>query len=219
MDEKKARFIDFMLEADVLRFGSFVTKSGRKTPYFINTGNYRTGKHLCVLGQYYARLIEETAGGDFTALFGPAYKGIPLVSAAAEALYREYGIDRPYLFNRKETKDHGEGGSLIGYTPKDGDTVLIVEDVVTAGTALRETLPLLLNTAKVKIPYMFISVDRSEIGTGETPLTAKEQIKEEFGIEIRSLVTVYDLHEYLQHKKEYAPMISAMEAYMDQYCR
>ena len=139
---EKKRFIEFMMDADVLRFGDFVTKSGRNTPYFVNTGNYRTGAQIAGLGQFYAQLVHDTGCG-FDALFGPAYKGIPLVTACAASLYREYGLDKPYFFNRKEAKDHGEGGNLVGYKPKDGDRIAIIEDVITAGTAVRETMPLL----------------------------------------------------------------------------
>lgn len=115
-------------------FRLFVTKSGRNTPYFVNTGNYKTGEQIAKLGKFYASLIKETVGEDFSAMFGPAYKGIPLATAAAASLYNEYGISKPYFFNRKEEKDHGEGGSLVGYKPKDGDKIIIIEDVITAGT-------------------------------------------------------------------------------------
>ena len=162
LTEKKKEFIQFMLSADVLRFGQFVTKSGRHTQYFVNTGNYKTGAQLSRLGRYYAQLVADVTGGDFDAMFGPAYKGIPLASACAMALYEEHQIDKPYLFNRKEVKDHGEGGSMVGYKLQDGDRVVVIEDVVTAGTALRESIPLLKACADVRIPHMFISVDRCE---------------------------------------------------------
>ena len=141
LTQAKREFIEFMMSADVLRFGSFVTKSGRNTPYFVNTGNYRTGKQLATLGKFYAKLIHDTLGEDFDAMFGPAYKGIPLVSAAAATLATEYGLDKPYFFNRKEVKDHGEGGNMVGYKPVDGDRIILVEDVITAGTAVREVVP------------------------------------------------------------------------------
>ena len=129
LTEKKKEFIEFMLSAQVLRFGHFVTKSGRNTQYFVNTGNYKTGAQLSRLGSYYAGLVKDTVGGEFEAMFGPAYKGIPLASACSIALYNDYGIDKPYFFNRKEVKDHGEGGSLVGYKPKDGDRIAIIEGV------------------------------------------------------------------------------------------
>ncbi|HCA34629.1 MAG TPA: orotate phosphoribosyltransferase [Lachnospiraceae bacterium] len=219
--ESKARFIEFMLESDVLRFGDFTTKSGRKSPYFVNTGNYRTGRQIATLGKFYAQLVEEKVGQDFDAMFGPAYKGIPLVCAAAGALYTEYGIDKPYFFNRKEAKDHGEGGTLVGYKPKDGDRVIIIEDVITAGTAVHETMPILKNAARVEVPDMFISVDRSEVG--QVPgKTAIMQVKEEFGLNVHALITVADLYEYLkdhlEHRSEYAQVLPRMEEYMDKYC-
>ena len=140
--KSKNGFIEFMTNAGVLTFGDFTTKSGRKTPYFVNTGNYKTGAHISTLGDYYADLVL-SSGEKFDALYGPAYKGITLASATAASLYRNHGTDIPYFFNRKEVKDHGEGGSLIGYKPKDGDKIIIIEDVVTAGTAVRESLTLL----------------------------------------------------------------------------
>ena len=144
----KKKFIEFMMSADVLRFGQFVTKSGRHTPYFVNTGNYKTGLQSSMLGSFYAELIHETVGDAFDAMFGPAYKGIPLVTACSGALAREYGVDKPFFFNRKEAKDHGEGGSIVGYKPQDGDRVIIIEDVITAGTAIRETMPVLQSCAR-----------------------------------------------------------------------
>ena len=161
----KKEFIEFMMSADVLRFGDFTTKSGRKTPYFVNTGNYKTGLQNSRLGEFYAALVKETVGGDFDAMFGPAYKGIPLATSVSGALARNYGIDKPFFFNRKEAKDHGEGGSIVGYKPQDGDRVIIIEDVITAGTAIRETMPVLKGCADVKVTDMFISVNRCEVGT------------------------------------------------------
>ena len=163
----KEEFITFMVRSGVLTFGDFVTKSGRKTPYFINTGNYKTGAQASKLGDYYAACIQERFPGGLDCLFGPAYKGIPLVVSAAASLYRNYGRDLPYCFNRKEAKDHGEGGSLVGYKPQDGDRVAIVEDVVTAGTAVRESIALFQDVAKVDIRALFVSVDRMERGTRE----------------------------------------------------
>lgn len=214
---KKKEFIQFMLSAQVLRFGNFVTKSGRNTQYFVNTGNYRTGAQLARLGSYYAALVKEATGGDFTAMFGPAYKGIPLASACAVALFRDFGIDRPYFFNRKEVKDHGEGGGLVGYQPQDGDKVIIIEDVITAGTAVRETMPVLKACAKVEVPHMFISVDRCEVG--KTPgKTAIMEVQEEFGIQVHPIVNVADIHEYLKTNGTDPELLKAMESYMEQYC-
>ena len=191
--DEKIKFIEFMMESDVLRFGDFVTKSGRNTPYFVNTGNYRTGRQIATLGKFYAALVKETVGDGFDCMFGPAYKGIPLAAGCAAALYSEYGIDKPYFFNRKEEKDHGEGGSIVGYKPKDGDKVIIIEDVITAGTAIRETMPVLKAAADVEVKDMFISVNRCEVGT--TPgKTAIMEVGEDFGINVHSIVTVKDIY-------------------------
>ena len=217
LTQAKREFIEFMMSADVLRFGNFVTKSGRNTPYFVNTGNYRTGKQLATLGKFYARLIHETLGDQFDAMFGPAYKGIPLAAVTASTLAQEYDLDKPYFFNRKEAKDHGEGGSLVGYKPQDGDRVIIIEDVITAGTAVRETVPVLQAAAKVSIPDMFISVNRCEVGQ-HAGKTAVMEVKEEFGINVHAIITVADIHEYLKEKPEYASVLSLMEQYMDKYC-
>ena len=213
----KKEFIEFMMSADVLRFGSFVTKSGRNTPYFVNTGNYKTGLQNSRLGEFYAALVKETVGDEFDAMFGPAYKGIPLATSTAGALARNYGIDKPFFFNRKEAKDHGEGGSLVGYKPKDGDRVIIIEDVITAGTAIRETMPVLTGAADVKVTDMFISVNRCEVG--QTPgKTAVMEVGEEFGIRVHALITVQDIYEYLKEQGTYGDILPLMEAYMAQYC-
>ena len=213
----KKEFIEFMMESDVLRFGSFVTKSGRNTPYFINTGNYRTGKQIATLGKFYAQLVKEQCGDNFDCMFGPAYKGIPLAAACAGSLYDEYGIDKPYFFNRKEAKDHGEGGSLVGYKPKDGDNVIIIEDVITAGTAVCETMPILRNAANVEVKDMFISVNRCEIGQNASK-TAVMEVMDEFGIKVHSIVTVKDIYDYLKADGGYGEVLSDMEKYMEKYC-
>ena len=211
-------FIEFMMSADVLRFGNFVTKSGRNTPYFVNTGNYRTGKQLATLGKFYARLIHETLGDQFDAMFGPAYKGIPLAAVTASTLAQEYDLDKPYFFNRKEEKDHGEGGSFVGYKPVDGDRINLVEDVITAGTAVREVMPQIMSCGDVKVTHMFISVNRCEVGKdGEK--TAVMEVKEQFGIDVHAIVTVQDIHEYLKEDPKYADVLAHMEQYMAQYCR
>ena len=188
----KNDFISFMQEAGVLTFGDFTTKSGRKTPYFVNTGNYKTGKYISVLGDYYADLIV-SSGEKYNALYGPAYKGITLAAAAASSLYRNHNIDVPYFFNRKEAKDHGEGGSLIGYKPKDGDRIIIIEDVVTAGTAVRESLLLLKAVANIDVTALFVSVDRMERGTGER--STLNELKDEFGINVYPIINANDIVE------------------------
>lgn len=213
----KKEFIEFMMAADVLRFGSFVTKSGRQTPYFVNTGNYKTGLQSSRLGEFYAALVQQTLGGEFDAMFGPAYKGIPLAASTAGALARNFGIDKPFFFNRKEAKDHGEGGSIIGYQPKDGDRVILIEDVITAGTAIREVMPVLKACADVRVTDMFISVNRCEVG--QTPgKTAVMEVGEEFGIRVHALITVQDICEYLREQGSYGDILPLMEAYMAQYC-
>lgn len=215
LTQEKIDFIEFMMDAEVLRFGDFVTKSGRNTPYFVNTGNYKTGKQIAMLGKFYAAAVNECE--DFDCMFGPAYKGIPLAASCAAALYNEYNKDKPYFFNRKEEKDHGEGGSLVGYKPKDGDRVIIIEDVITAGTAVRETMPVLLGAADVKVTDMFISVNRCEVGT--TPgKTAVMEVMEDFGINVRSIIDVRDIHEYLKSKGGYEDILPKMEQYMEKYC-
>ena len=212
----KKEFIEFMMSADVLRFGDFVTKSGRNTPYFVNTGNYKTGLQSSKLGEFYAAFIKETIGDCFDAMFGPAYKGIPLVTTTAGALARNYQIDKPYFFNRKEVKDHGEGGNTVGYHPKDGDRVIIIEDVITAGTAIRETLPLLKATADVNVNAVIISVDRMEKGKGEK--SAVQEVYDEFGIRVYPIVTVVDIIEAIEDGtidgKEH---LEAMKKYRETY--
>ncbi len=206
----KAEFIQFMQDAGVLTFGDFVTKSGRNTPYFINTGNYCTGEQISRLGDFYAACIQ-ASGAQFDALFGPAYKGIPLSVAAASSLYRNYGRNVPYVFNRKEAKDHGEGGGTVGYKMKDGDKIAIIEDVVTAGTAVRETLALFATIAKLEVTALFVSVDRMERGTGE--LSALDELQETYGIAVYPIVTVRDIIASLPA----GDMVDKMEAYLAQY--
>jgi len=207
----KQEFIDFMQGAGVLTFGDFTTKSGRKTPYFVNTGSYKTGMHISVLGDYYADAIVQS-GEKYDALFGPAYKGITLAAAAAGSLYRNHGVDVPYFFNRKEAKDHGEGGSLVGYAPKDGDKVVIIEDVVTAGTAVRESVALLKGAADVTITALFVSVDRMERGKGGRSTLC--ELREEFGIHVYSIITARDIIDSLPVGDK---RIDKMEAYLEAY--
>jgi len=207
----KCEFIDFMVDAGVLTFGDFTTKSGRKTPYFVNTGNYKTGKHISTLGDFYAGCVKNS-GELFDALYGPAYKGITLAAATASSLFRCYGTDIPYFFNRKEEKDHGEGGSLIGYRPKDGDRIVIIEDVVTAGTAVRESLQLLTSVADVKVNALFVSVDRMERGTGTR--STLDELKDEFGINVYSIINASDIIDSMPAGDE---RIGKMEKYLEEY--
>ena len=217
----KEEFIAFMVRSGVLTFGDFITKSGRKTPYFINTGNYKTGEQAAKLGDYYAACIQANLPDGVDCLFGPAYKGIPLAVAAASSLYRNYGRDLPYCFNRKEVKDHGEGGSMVGYQPKDGDRVTIVEDVVTAGTAVRESIELFKHVADVKITSLIVSVDRMERGTGDK--TTLDELRESHGISVYPIVTVREVIAFLHNNpingKVYIDddMKARMEAYLAEY--
>ena len=194
----REEFIHFMVRSGVLTFGDFVTKSGRKTPYFVNTGNYKTGAQASRLGDCYAACIQEHMPEGIDALFGPAYKGIPLAVSAASSLYRNYGRDLPYCFNRKEAKDHGEGGSMVGYQPKDGDRIAIIEDVVTAGTAVRETIELFKHVADVELKALFVSVDRMERGTRDC--TTLDELREDLGIQVYPIVTVREVIDCLHNR-------------------
>lgn len=200
----KESFIKFMVESGVLTFGDFTLKSGRKAPYFVNTGNYNTGAQLARLGEYYAQCIKENNVQADT-LFGPAYKGIPLATACSIALFNKYGIDVNYAFDRKEAKDHGEGGVIVGRKMKDGEKIAIIEDVITAGTAIRTVLPLLKEQADVDITALIISVDRMEKGKGE--LSAVQEVKKDFGINVYCIVTMEDIIDAIKNNiipgKEY----------------
>ncbi|MBP0962292.1 MAG: orotate phosphoribosyltransferase [Oscillospiraceae bacterium] len=187
----KNDFIKFMTECGVLTFGDFTLKSGRKAPYFVNTGNYKTGKQLAKLGEFYAECIKDHGISPDT-LFGPAYKGIPLAVSCSVALFNKYGMDVNYCFDRKEAKDHGEGGVIVGKQLTDGEKVVIIEDVITAGTAIRQVIPVLKNAADVKIEAMVISVDRMEKGK-EGDLSAVQEVKRDLGIEVFSIVTIEDI--------------------------
>ncbi len=191
----KESFIQFMVESGVLTFGEFKLKSGRIAPYFINTGNYKTGRQLAKLGEFYAQCITEN-NIPVETLFGPAYKGIPLAVACSTALFNKYGKDVNYCFDRKEAKDHGEGGLIVGKQLTDGEKVVIIEDVITAGTAIRQVLPILKGTADVDITGMVVSVDRMEKGKGE--LSAVQEVKQEFGINIYPIITVADIIEAIR---------------------
>lgn len=215
-----------MLSAGALRFGDFTTKSGRKTPYFINTGAYRTGAHLEQLGAFYARAVVEAHGRDFDNLFGPAYKGIPLAVAAAMALHRNHDHDVTVTFNRKEAKDHGEGGLLVGYDYKTWNEtapcrVVLIEDVTTAGTSVRESLPLIEAGGKAKAVGLVVSVDRMEKGAGDRP--ALREIREDFGLKTTAIVSVLDLIAFLgtaegsESLARDAALLDRMRAYRETY--
>ncbi|PKM94393.1 MAG: orotate phosphoribosyltransferase [Firmicutes bacterium HGW-Firmicutes-1] len=199
MEQYKKDFIEFMVQCGVLTFGDFTTKSGRKTPFFVNTGNYRTGRQLSQLGDYYAKAIRENFGLDFQVLYGPAYKGIPLSVATSIALANSYGADVAYCSNRKEAKDHGEAGVLLGSKLKDGDKVIIIEDVTTAGTSIYETMPLLKEAANVEVLGLIISVDRME--KGKTNVSALNELAETFDFKTCSIVTMEEVIGYLHGRK------------------
>ncbi len=198
MEQYKQEFIEFMVDCQVLKFGDFVTKSGRSTPFFINTGFYRTGSQLRKLGGFYAKAIADTYGTDFDVLFGPAYKGIPLSVTTAVALSSEYGVDVRYCSNRKEVKDHGDKGILLGGPVGDGDRVVIIEDVTTAGTSIGETMPILKAQGQVDVKGLVVSVDRMERGKGEK--SALTEIRETYGIETCAIVTMADVIEHLYNR-------------------
>lgn len=198
MEQYKQEFIEFMVDCQVLKFGDFVTKSGRKTPFFVNTGFYRTGSQLKKLGEYYARAIHDRYGTDFDVLFGPAYKGIPLTVATTIALNELYGVDIKYCSNRKEIKDHGDKGILLGSPIKDGDRVVIIEDVTTAGTSIGETLPIIKEQGNVDVIGLCVSVDRMERGTGSK--SALSQIEETYGMKTTAIVTMAEVVEHLYNK-------------------
>ena len=220
MEQYKKEFIEFMIDCEVLRFGDFVTKSGRKTPFFVNTGFYRTGAQLRKLGEYYAKAIQSTFGTDFDVLFGPAYKGIPLSVAASMALSEHYGADIRYCSNRKEVKDHGDKGILLGGPIGDGDRVVIIEDVTTAGTSIHETLPIIKAQGDVNVLGLVVSVDRMERGQSEK--SALKEIEEQFGFKTTAIVTMADVVEYL-YNREYKGRVviddqlkAAIDAYYEQ---
>ncbi len=198
MEDYKREFIDFMLECGVLKFGDFTTKSGRKTPFFVNTGFYRTGSQLMKLGGYYAEAIKNSFGLDFDVLFGPAYKGIPLSVATAISFSEKYQKEIRYTSNRKEIKDHGDKGILLGSPLQDGDRVVLIEDVTTAGTSIAETLPIIQAQGDVKLCGLCVSVDRQERGTGEK--SALKEIEERYGFPTTAIVTMSEVTEHLSGK-------------------
>jgi orotate phosphoribosyltransferase len=197
MELYKKQFIEFMVRSNVLTFGDFTTKSGRKTPFFINTGNYSTGEQLATLGRFYAEAVQHAFPEKIDVLFGPAYKGIPLVTATAMTLATSFDRHVAFCFNRKEVKDHGEGGTLIGHKLQENEAVIIIEDVTTAGTSVRESIPLLRKAAPVKVIGLIISVDRMEHGT--TPKSALAQLREEFSIRTVAIVNLTEIMEYLHN--------------------
>ena len=221
MENYKQEFIEFMIDCEVLRFGDFVTKSGRKTPFFVNTGFYRTGAQLRRLGGYYARAIKDAFGLEFDVLFGPAYKGIPLSVAASMAVSELFDKEIRYCSNRKEVKDHGDKGILLGSPLDDGDKVVIIEDVTTAGTSIAETMPILKAQAKVQPVGLVVSVDRMERGQGTK--SALAEIQERYGLQTTAIVTMEEVVEHLYDRPYKGRVIiddamkAAIDAYYEQY--
>ncbi len=221
MEDYKKEFIEFMIDSEVLRFGDFVTKSGRKTPFFVNTGFYRTGTQLRRLGEYYAKAVHDAFGLDFDVLFGPAYKGISLTVATTMAISEFYDMDIRYCSNRKEIKDHGDKGILLGSPIKDRDKVVIIEDVTTAGTSIEETLPIIRAQGDVEVLGLVVSVDRMERGTGTK--SALQEIEEKYGFKTTAIVTMADVIEHLYNRPYKGKIIiddqlkGAIDAYYKQY--
>ncbi len=214
MEQYKREFIQFLQSAGVLKFGDFTAKSGRKIPYFINAGEIKTGEHISKLGEFYAKAYLDKVGNKRTALFGPAYKGISIAVSSSIALAK-CGLDVPFFFNRKEAKDHGEGGVFVGYKPKAGEEVVIVEDVITAGTAIRETMEIMKGLEGVKVVATFVMVDRKEKGQGEKG--AMVEIGEEFGFPVYSVVDVYDIIEYLEEDSANEENVTRIKKYLEVY--
>ena len=221
MESYKSEFIDFMVESDVLKFGDFTLKSGRKSPFFMNAGAYVTGSQLKRLGEYYAEAINNEFGTDFDVLFGPAYKGIPLTVATTMAIADRYDEDIRYCSNRKEVKDHGDKGILLGSPIEDGDKVVIIEDVTTAGTSIEETLPIIKAQGNVEMVGMVVSVDRMERGQGTK--SALKEIEEKYGFKTTSIVTMAEVVEHLYNKPYKGKIViddtlkAAIDAYYEQY--
>ena len=211
MESYKREFIQFLENAGVLKFGDFTAKSGRKIPYFINAGDIKTGDQISKLGEFYAKAYFEKLGRKQTVLYGPAYKGIPIAVSAAVALSKE-GLDVPFFFNRKEEKDHGEGGVFVGYKPQAGQEVVIVEDVITAGTAIRESMAILSPLEGVKVAAVFVMVDRKE--KGKTEKSAMAEVGEEYGFPVYSVVDVYDIIEYLEEDESNRENVDRIKKYL-----
>ena len=199
MEQYKKEFIEFMVDSNVLRFGEFTLKSGRKSPFFMNAGAYVTGSQLRKLGAYYAQAIHDNYGTDFDVLFGPAYKGIPLSVATTMAFSELYGRDIRYCSNRKEVKDHGDVGILLGSDLNDGDRVVIIEDVTTSGKSIEETFPILKEQANVDVVGLMVSLNRQE--RGRTQKNALAEIREVYGIETGAIVTMEEVVEHLYNRK------------------
>ncbi|MGN0261835.1 MAG: orotate phosphoribosyltransferase [Eggerthellaceae bacterium] len=223
MQDYKREFIEFMVESDVLKFGEFTLKSGRKSPFFMNAGAYVTGNQLHRLGEYYAKAIHETFGDDFDVLFGPAYKGIPLGVVTAIAYDNLYGKEIRYCSNRKEAKDHGaDAGNLLGYVLQDGDRVVIIEDVTTSGKSIDETYPLISGVADIEVKGLMVSLNRMEVGKGGKK-AAIDEVSEKYGFPTAAIVDMAEVTEYLHNREVNGRVVidddikAAIDAYYDQY--
>ena len=223
MEAYKKEFIEFMVDCQVLKFGDFVTKSGRKSPFFVNTGFYRTGAQLRRLGQYYAEAVNSKFGLDFDVVFGPAYKGIPLAVVTAIALEDLYGKEVRYCSNRKEVKDHGaDAGNLLGSDLHDGDRVIMVEDVTTSGKSIDETYPILKAAANVDVKGLIVSLNRMEVGKGGV-VTAQQEVQEKYGFPVASIVSMAEVTEMLYNREVQGKVVinddikAALDAYYEQY--
>lgn len=223
MQDYKREFIEFMVESDVLKFGEFTLKSGRKSPFFMNAGAYVTGNQLRRLGEYYARAIHETFGDDFDVLFGPAYKGIPLGVVTAIAYDNLYGKEIRYCSNRKEAKDHGaDAGNLLGYVLQDGDRVVIIEDVTTSGKSIDETYPLISGVADIEVKGLMVSLNRMEVGKGGKK-AAIDEVSEKYGFPTAAIVDMAEVTEYLHNREVNGRVViddgikAAIDAYYEQY--
>ena len=214
MESYKREFIQFLENAGVLKFGDFTAKSGRKIPYFINAGMIKTGSDIATLGEFYAKAYLERLGEKKAVLYGPAYKGISLSVSAAVALSKK-GLDVPFFFNRKEVKDHGEGGVFVGYVPTPGEEIVIIEDVITAGTAIRESMEILSHLEGTRVAATFIMVDRKEKGQGDKG--AMVEIEEQFGFPVYSIVDVYDIIEYLEENPNNRENVDRIKKYLEVY--
>ena len=223
MESYKKEFIDFMVDSEVLKLGELTIKSGRKSPFFMNAGGYVTGSQLKRLGEYYAKAIHDKYGDDFDVLFGPAYKGIPLSVVTAIAYSELYGKEIRYFSDRKEEKDHGaDKGSFLGSSLKDGDRVVMIEDVTTSGKSMEETVPKVKGAADVKIVGLMVSLDRMEVGKGGVKC-ALEEVKDLYGFETNAIVTMAEVVKYLYNKEINGEVIiddtlkAAIDAYYEQY--
>ena len=211
MEAYKREFIEFLKSANVLKFGDFIAKSGRRIPYFVNAGEIKTGDQICKLGEFYAKAYFDKLGKKEAVLYGPAYKGIPIAVAVSVALAKE-GLDLPFFFNRKEAKDHGEGGIFVGYKPQAGEEIVIVEDVITAGTAIRESMENLKSLEGIKVAACFVMVDRKE--KGQTELAATAEVTKNFGFPVYSVIDVYDIIEYLEEDPANEENVTRIKNYL-----